>query len=88
MKRNDEFILRKVAGNTIVVPVGAASVSFNGLLTLNETGAFLWDRLTRETSLDALAAALCENYDVEPGRAQKDTAAFLDRLRGIGALLD
>ena len=37
------FAMRKIAGSNIVVPVGAASSDFNGMITLNDTGAFLWN---------------------------------------------
>lgn len=36
------FVLRKVAGENILVPVGNTALTFNGLVTLNESGAFLW----------------------------------------------
>ena len=42
MKVSNEFILREVAGEYILVPVGAAAVKFNGLITLNEIGAFIF----------------------------------------------
>ena len=42
MKIKEGFILREVAGNYIVVAVGSAVKQFNGVITLNETGAFLW----------------------------------------------
>ena len=42
MKIKDGYLHREVAGNIIVVPVGEASMNFNGMINLNETGAFLW----------------------------------------------
>lgn len=45
MKIKPDFLLRKVAENYVVVPVGTAMVDFNGMINLNETGAFLWEKL-------------------------------------------
>ena len=42
MKVKEDFLLREVAGCYVVVPVGKATVDFNGMLNLNDTGAFLW----------------------------------------------
>ena len=47
MKIKDGFILREVAGNYIVVAVGSAVKTFNGVINLNQTGAFLWELLQK-----------------------------------------
>ena len=44
MKRNDEFILKSIAGMTVLVPFGLKSFDVNGIIKLNETAKFLWDR--------------------------------------------
>ena len=50
MKLKMEFMLRQVAGYYVVVPVGDACVDFNGMVNLNETGAFLFERLQQFAS--------------------------------------
>ena len=45
------FILRKVAGENILVPVGNTALTFNGLVTLNESGAFLWKHMEKNRDL-------------------------------------
>ena len=44
MKIKEGFILRNVAGSFVVVPVGDATIDFNGMMNLNETGAFLFEK--------------------------------------------
>ena len=39
MKLKSTIILRKIAGETILVPVGEDAVRVNGLITVNEVGA-------------------------------------------------
>ena len=58
------FMLRNVAGNNIVVAVGEASKHFSGVITLNETGAFLWNLLTVETTKEELLKSLLNEYDI------------------------
>jgi len=45
MKVKEGYMLREVAGNSVVVAVGKATLDFNGLITLNSTGTFLWKLL-------------------------------------------
>ena len=64
MKIKDGFILREVAGNYIVVAVGEAVKSFNGVINLNETGAFLWKILQTGGDEQSLITALLSEYEV------------------------
>ncbi|WP_455543007.1 hypothetical protein [Intestinibacter sp.] len=42
MKRNQDFILRNIAGEYIMVATGDATQAFNGMITLNDVAAFIW----------------------------------------------
>lgn len=75
------YILRDVAGNHVVVPVGRSVADFNGMITLNETGAFLWKQLSEEVEREELIARLTAEYDVTPTQAADDVDAFLQKLR-------
>ena len=76
MKIKDGFILREVAGNYIVVAVGEAVKSFNGVINLNETGAFLWTFFSEEHTIDEGVAALLAEYEVEEDVARTDVENF------------
>lgn len=82
MKIKDGFILRSVSDAYVVVPLGEAAKTFNGMITLNETGAFLWKKLS-ESDVDekSLVDSLLNEYDVSRELAQKDVSAFVARLR-------
>lgn len=85
MKIKDGFVLRQVAGQAVVLPGGDA-LDLNMMITLNDTGAFLWERLQRETSEDALVAALLSEYDVDADTARRAVVAFVDKLNAHGFL--
>ncbi len=87
MKLKKGFVLKNIGDNHIVVPVGAQTVDFRCMITLNETGAFLWKLLETEQTAQTLTVALLGEYDVTEDRAQADVAAFIDRLRD-NALLE
>ena len=81
MKIKDNYILREIAGTYMVVPCGEELARFTGMITLNETGAFLWKLLASPQTQESLTAALLEAYDVAPSVAEKDVAAFLAAMR-------
>lgn len=81
MKLKDGFVLRQIGGHHIVVPIGVQTVDFNCMLTLNETGAFLWQQLQEECTQEQLITALLEEYDVSEQTARADVAKFVESLR-------
>ncbi len=86
MRIKEGYLLREVAGNHVVVPTGQAALDFSGLITLNETGAFLWKRLAAEQTEAELVAALLAEYDVDEATAQVDTTEFVARLKAADLL--
>ncbi|MBQ9734595.1 MAG: PqqD family protein [Clostridia bacterium] len=84
MKIKEGFILREVAGNYIVVAVGDAVKGFNGVINLNETGAFLWRILEKGSDEKGMLDALLAEYDVSEEIAAKDVKTFIDKLTEAG----
>ncbi len=80
MKIKDNFALRQVASQWVVLPLSEATVDFTGMLTLNETGVFLWEKLEKGSDRDSLASALAEEYDVSLDEALDDVDAFIKSL--------
>lgn len=85
MKIKDGFILRTVAGETVVLPTGNL-VDLDMMITLNDTGKFLWEALNNETTEDALVEALLAEYDVDQERARSSVEAFVARLKELNFL--
>lgn len=86
MKRNADYILSNVADTWVVVPVAAAAEDFPGMLTLNESGKYLWELLESEQTEESLTLALTERYEVTAQQAAADVQIFLDRLIKVGAV--
>ena len=64
MKIKEGFMLREVAGSYVVVAVGKRSEQFNGMVNMNETGAFLWKLVEQGASRDELLSRLLETYEM------------------------
>lgn len=86
MTVKDGMIMRKVAGVWVVVATGATAVDFGGMLTLNGSGAFLWNHLRNGATEAELVDALLEEYSVERPTAETDVGEFLNLLRDSGCL--
>jgi len=80
MKVKKEYILKTVAGQHIVVPIGAEAKRFHGMITLNDTGKFLFESLQNATAVEQLIVMLVEAYDVTPEVAKKDIEKFISLL--------
>ncbi len=87
MKVKENFLLRQVAGSWLVMPIGQEMLDFNGILTLNETGAFLWQKLQEGATIEELATALTLEYKVSLEEARADIKEFCDLLISKGCLL-
>ena len=79
MKRLDDFVMQDVAGENLLVPIAARVMDLNGLITLNATGAFVWELLAQERTVDELADAVAERFEVDSADACADVQAFLGR---------
>ena len=87
MKIKNGFILRKVSEAYIVIATGEAAESFNGMITLNETGALLWEKLSDGCDgKEALVDALLAEYDVARELAAKDVDTFVAKVEAAGIL--
>ena len=86
MKIKENFILRKIAGDDVVVPIGENIADFNGAITLNETAALLWKELGTGSTREELKASLCKEYDVPEEKAYKDIDKFVNILKEHGIL--
>ena len=84
MKLKLDFVLRKIAGDLLLVPTGKTALDLNGMLMLNEAGAYLWQKLPESSDEAALVDAFMAEYEVTPAVAQQDVSEFLAQLRALG----
>ncbi len=86
MKLKSSFITHEVANEHITVATGNAE--FSGLVRSNATAAFIIESLKTETTVEAIAQALCEEYDADLTVVAQDVENVIDKLRQIGAIDD
>lgn len=86
MRIKDNFALRQVADTWCVLPLGEATLNLNGMLTLNDSGAMLWQVLEKGGSKVALVDALLNEYDVTREQALADVDEFIEKLRQVDCI--
>ncbi|MBE6591607.1 MAG: PqqD family protein [Ruminococcaceae bacterium] len=88
MKIKKGYVLRSVAGKNVVVSVGATD--FSGMITLNESAAFMWRLLEKGISISELEEALAKEYeaesDVDRELIKKDVFEFCRKLGDAGLI--
>lgn len=80
------MVLREVAGRTVVIPTGAASREFNGMVKLNDTGRLIWEGLAEGKSEEEIAASLTQKYQVSGEGALRDVRNFASKMTEAGFL--
>ena len=81
IKTKAAYSLRKVLDAYLVMGVGREAYHPHCILSMNETGAFLWKLLEQGAEEADLVARLAAEYEVDAAVAARDVAAFLNQLR-------
>ena len=88
MKLEKEFVLREIAGDYVIIPVGKTVIEFNVLITVNEVGVSIWNMLQNEVTFDQIVQGILNEYEVEESVAREDIREFLDQLIDGGILTE
>lgn len=87
MKIKDGFALREIAGTPVVVPLAENLVAFSNMITLSDTGAFIWKSLSEnDLSKDQLLQMILDEYEVTEDLASTDLDNFINSLRKANVL--
>ena len=84
MKLNYEFVMREIAGEKFLVPIGQAASVFDGIITVNDIGAFIFESIPLCESAGKIADRIVEAYDVDRETALSDVNEFLTSLSEAG----
>ncbi len=86
MKLNGTFVIRKIAGEIVIVPVGETALKFNGMITTTATGEYIWKMLEDEVSETEIVKAVTGRFEVDEETASRDVHIFLEQLQDKGFL--
>jgi Coenzyme PQQ synthesis protein D (PqqD). len=86
MRIKKGYIVRNIVDCFVVVPVGERVIDFKGIMTLNDTGKFIWDCLANDIQYEQLLSMLLDEYNVDESTAKTDLEEFLGKARVSGVL--
>ncbi len=88
MKRKEGFVLREVCGEKVIVGEGLGAIDFGKLLSINDTAAWIWNQAGEQGdfTVDSIAAALCDEYDVDLATARADVDRILTQWKELGVV--
>jgi len=75
------FVIKEIAGNTVVFPVGDEAIKRKAIINLNKTGAFLWKELLQDITQEELVSKVVHQYLIDEELAKTDVANFINLLR-------
>ncbi len=76
-KIKDDFILREIGGEVVIIPTNDSSLVGNGMLSPNETGAFIWKQFTHPSSIEEVTNKCLEEYDATVEQIQPAIINFV-----------
>lgn len=89
MKLSENFVLKNIAGATVVMPVGEAVGKINGMIKLNPSAKVIWEALEKNKEPDGILEEMKNSFtDVDEATLKEDINDFLNKLRELGILTD
>lgn len=80
--------LREIGKQYIIVRADENSVNVSDVYSLNRTAAWMWKRMSEGScSLDDLANALCDAFDIGFETAKRDAEKQLAEWKSFGLIL-
>ena len=80
MKKKPGFVLRKICGENIIVAEGKENIDFSKIISMNESSAYLWEKLgNEEFDIRKMAKLLTEEYEVDEATALNDVTVLANQ---------
>ena len=85
-KKNENFVFRKIEGETILVPIKDNVGDMGSIYNLNKMAAFVWEQVDGVKSLQDIKNRLLEEYEVCSREAEDDLFEYIAQLKEIDAV--
>ena len=78
MRKKEQFIIRQVADEYVMMPIGATAQKFNGLIMANDVSAFIWDNIEKVETPEELIDLIYAEFEADYERISADTLEILE----------
>jgi hypothetical protein len=82
--RSQAVVARVVAGETLIVPIRAKVGDLASIYSFNGTGSLIWKLLESPRTVEQLATAVAQAYEVDPAQAERDVTNFVNEMKSVG----
>lgn len=82
----NDLVSRDIAGESIIVPIRGHVGDLEGVYTLNEVAARIWQLIDGRTSVREILDTVTREYDVGIEEAVKDLLDFFQDLEAAGLI--
>jgi hypothetical protein len=86
-KREEQIVCRKVAGETLLVPVRGRLAHMQQIFSLDPVAAYIWEALDGEKKLEDIQEGILDTFDVKKEQAESDMLEFIDELLKAGLIV-
>ena len=77
---NPNYVLREIAGESVLVSMGEGVADFCGIITLNQSAKILWETLKQGSTREKLAENLKNHFQISDEQAAEDVEKSLKLL--------
>ena len=85
---NSDFILREIAGEYVIIPVGENNVFSNIMMAPNNTAVFLWKAFEQPSTIDDVIMKGLQEYDTTEDIIRKSIKKFINECLKNKILLE
>ena len=87
MKIKPGFELRMMCGENVIIAYGEENINFSKIIALNESATVIWNAVIgKEFTVEDMAKALCEEYEVEADEAKADVAEIIAEWQNVSVI--
>ncbi len=82
LKLKEGCVVRKIGNDSVIIPSSGENLNMMRMIKLNSSATFLLEQIQKGVfNRDELVQLLMDKYAIERAVAEKDTDAFIARLR-------
>lgn len=80
IQKKDQIVGRRIAGETILVPIRGNLADMQRIFALNPVGEYIWERLDGIASMETISRDIVAEFDVDAETANRDMRRFIAEL--------
>ena len=87
MKLKEQYKVREMAGEHVVIMQGKLGRDLTRIISLNESALYLWQAIEgKEFSVNTISELLTEQYGIDDQIATTDAQRWIDKLIDCGLI--